>query len=124
MSGTMRVTVTLVVTTLFSLALAFIFAAVTTGCFHPTPPGPVPPDADAAPWVPSDAGPPATPCQAACDVLAHVCGPQLADCATTYAHIESARQRREPDGAALTCQAVASANSAAEVRALGLPCGP
>jgi hypothetical protein len=89
------------------------------GCPPSVPPAPVPPDAtDAAPAPPG----PSTPCQAACDRLALLCGPQPADCVTVYAAIDGRRLVRTSSGAPLTCAAVASAVDKPGMVALGITC--
>jgi hypothetical protein len=109
------------------MTFKFILAvcAMLTAC--PPPPGPVPPpqpDAtDAAQALEAAPPVPMTPCQSACSLLDHLCGPQQADCVRVMAHIESAREIRKPnDGNALTCTDVASATTVAAVRALGVAC--
>ena len=102
------------------VALAAISLA---GCPPPAPPAPVPPDAaDAAPVPPVDAAPYQTPCEAACDRLSLLCGPQPADCVTVYAAIDGRRLIREPSGMPLSCADIASAVDKPSVRALGIAC--
>jgi len=98
------------------IRLLAAFAACLIGCPPSAPPAPVPPDAaDAAPDGP-------TPCQAACDALAHACGAQAPACVSTMAHIDGTRLVRTPSGNPLTCAAVAACTSAACVRGLGIGC--
>lgn len=109
---------------LYGLALGLAGCLVLTACPPGAPPAPVPPDAtDAAPTPASDASAPMTPCQAACDVLARLCGPQKPDCVTAMAHVDGSKSiRNGATGKPLTCMDVADAGSAAELRAIGETC--
>lgn len=87
----------------------------------PSPVVPVVDASDAAPAPLVDAGP-QTPCAVACQNLSAYCGPQQPNCETVWAKIDALHPNREPSGAFLTCVDVASATSAAVIRALGVPC--
>ena len=103
--------------------LYVVLAAISlAGCPPPAPPAPVPPDATDASPAPAPLGDASTPCQAACDALARICGPQPADCVTVYANIDGRRLVREPNGRPLTCTDVAAANDKPSVRGLGVSC--
>ena len=99
---------------LASGACACFLGAAVGGC--PSQPPPLTP-VDA-----SDAA--STPCASACATLAALgCleGAQT-DCVPVLAHLDGARAIRTPSGAALTCAAIASAQTVAAVEALGVVC--
>jgi hypothetical protein len=108
-----------------------VLAALFLGCPPVTPPAPVPPDAtDGAPTPAEDASPsppgppaPSTPCDVACAAMARLCGPQQPDCVRVLAGIDGRHLLREPNGKPLTCLDIASADTAAAMRALGVGCG-
>jgi hypothetical protein len=85
--------------------------AAQPSCFDSAPP----PTLDAAPV-------PLVPCQAACDALNRLCGPQTDACVRTWAHIESAHERRRYDGQPATCSGVSEATTKAAMRAAGATC--
>jgi hypothetical protein len=92
-------------------------AALVIGLVSGCPPTPVTP-VDA-----SDAA--TTPCTAACANLQALGCPEGSqpDCVTMLAHIDGARAIRTPSGAPLTCAAIAVAQTASDVQALGIGCG-
>lgn len=75
----------------------------------------------AAPPVPPT---PTSPCAAACVTLRALGCPEGIpdDCVTILAREDGQRGIRTPSGAPLTCEAVAGVRTAAEARALGVPC--
>jgi hypothetical protein len=106
--------------------LAFTLALLLGACVPaPAPVPPPQPDADAAPDpapVPEAAPAPMVPCEAACAVMARLCGPQGPDCVRSQAHLESAHEIRMSNGQPQTCVAVAAAMSVADMRAAGVHC--
>ena len=100
--------------------LVVLLAACGQACVPSPQPAPVPPDAtDAAPVILDGA---ASPCEAACQNLTALCGPQATDCAEVMAKVDGRRLIRTPSGAALTCASVAGAVGKAGVAALGVSC--
>ena len=98
--------------------------AISLAACHQIPnPSPVPPDAsDAAPPAPAADASPSTPCQAACDAMARVCGTQQTDCVTVMANIDGRRLVRKSNGQPLTCADVSAAPDRPSMRGLGIGC--
>ena len=100
---------------LLACAIACVVGGAVGGCPPQSPPLPPPVYA-------SDAA--TTPCVAACARLSALGCPEgaQADCVPVLAHLDGARAIRTPSGVALTCAAVAAAQTVAEVQALGGGC--
>lgn len=100
------------------LALAILSGSL-AACPQPGPgPAPVPPDAT------DGASPSADPCQAACDRMVALGCVVGTACVAAEHHMQDAKEIRKPAGGALTCADVAAALSLAELRTLGVRCGP
>lgn len=87
------------------------------GCPHAVT---TPPDAAYGAPAPFDGGG-STPCELACAALARAGCPTFSDCPTVLANAERDRLEPLPDGAPLTCAALAAA---ARPQDLGIPCNP
>jgi hypothetical protein len=68
-----------------------------------------------------DAGP-VTPCEAACNAMAALCGTQRATCLPEMEEEDSTRAFRTPSGQPRTCALVAAATTAGAMVALGVAC--
>lgn len=102
-----------------ALCISSLMLASTFACRTPAP---VPPTPDA-----NDAAmPTCITCTCACaHIIAIGCKwGDAATCPTALGEIESERIRRGPDGSAVTCAALVRAQSADDVRGLGLACAP
>jgi hypothetical protein len=106
---------------------ACLVAFALTACPPVTPPVPPTPDASDAASTPvqdasaaTDAPPvPTTPCQAACDRMTAICGPQPPNCVTVMADEDGARILREPEGGRpLMCGDIAAATDKAAMQAI------
>lgn len=84
------------------------------------------PDAGPPPPPTEASMPPVSPCQAACTALILAgCKSGLApNCVRTMADHDGAGDYRTPSGKPLSCVVAAQIKTAADARALGLPCGP
>jgi hypothetical protein len=103
--------------------LQIAFASGAVACFLGAMVGGCP--SQTQPLTPVDASDAAsTPCAAACAVLKSLGCPEGAqtDCVQVLAHIDGARAIRTPSGEALTCAAIAAAQSVSAVEALGVGC--
>jgi hypothetical protein len=100
--------------TLGAGAVACFLGAAVGGCPSQTQP--------LTPVDASDAA--STPCTVACATLKALGCPEgaQADCVQVLAHIDGARAIRTPSGEALTCAAIAAAQSVSAVEALGVGC--
>ncbi len=98
----------------FAFCLAALLGTAVGGCQSQTNP--------LTPVDASDAA--STPCATACAGLKSLGCPEGAqdDCVKVLAHIDGARAIRTPSGEALTCAAIAAAQSVSAVEALGVGC--
>ena len=95
-------------------------------CVPSQPPPPATPTwqdaSDAAPYQAGDGSLTESTCARACDLLTRVCGLQGPACVYSYTFISQNQRVGKPDGGALSCGDILTAQSAQDVRALGISC--